>query len=149
MMTNTERTTANAVNPIVAAAGTGSMLRRADLPVIVWYDLRFMIRFCREKNRTVGVSSRIARAAPRGRLPIPVNSRYARTDSTSKSPPMMIGFPKSVIDVTNTMSHEARIPGIASGSVTVKNACVRRAPRLRAQVSRSGSIPCRIPESVM
>ncbi len=37
------------------------------------------------------------------------------------------------------------MPGIASGRVTVVNVFQRLAPRFMAQVSRSGSIACRIP----
>ena len=73
-------------------------------------------------------------------MPIPVNSRYALTERTSNSPPIIIGLPKSVNDPTKTRSQDANIPGNARGSVTVKKVFILFAPKFIAHVSRSGSI---------
>ena len=47
-------------------------------------------------------------------------------------------------DTMNEKSAPAAIPGRMRGSVTVKNATGPLAPRTRAALSSSGSMPCRL-----
>src|SRR5699024_6873339 len=71
---------------------------------------------------------------------LPVIVIYASVAKTEKSPPIIIGLPKSSSDLINVNSNELNTAGIASGKVTVENTFHLEAPKLKAESSNEASI---------
>ena len=110
--------------------GTGKGFSEISLPVMVTSDrLPTQKRFTRN-SATAGISSATARTEAVLMSYQPLICIYASVGSRARSPPIMMGLPKSVRTLMAAMRAPPATPGRHRGQNTSRNTCHRVAPML-------------------